>query len=405
MSSADDLGFKAFRHGTHRVVSPAETVGKVRPVMSKMGITRVANVTGLDSIGIPVVMVCRPNARSLSVSQGKGMDLDAATASGLMESVESYHAERVALPLKLASYNDLRRTAFRVLDVGRMPFPPDSVFHPDLELLWVEGHDLLQSEPVWVPYEMVHTNYTLPFPTGSGCFWATSNGLASGNHPLEAISHGICEVVERAAHASWNGRTEASQRGRRIDLDTVKDPACRDVLHKYERAGVAVAAWEMTTNVGIPSFLCTIVDRMRDPLRPLYTAGGMGSHPVRAVALLRALTEAAQSRLTVISGARDDVFRGDYEESRDSAVPSAFRRQMEEERPTRDFRDGACGWSGETFREDVAWELERLRSTGIEHVIAVDLTKPEFRLPVTRVIIPGLDVSSGPGGLPGGDRA
>jgi ribosomal protein S12 methylthiotransferase accessory factor YcaO len=27
-----------------------------------MGITRVANVTGLDSVGIPVVMVCRPNS-------------------------------------------------------------------------------------------------------------------------------------------------------------------------------------------------------------------------------------------------------------------------------------------------------------------------------------------------------
>src|SRR5947209_7315915 len=86
---------KGFRAGTHRVISPAETCARVRPLMPVMGITRIANITGLDSIGIPVVMVCRPNSRALAVAQGKGLDLDAAKASGLMESVESYHAERI----------------------------------------------------------------------------------------------------------------------------------------------------------------------------------------------------------------------------------------------------------------------------------------------------------------------
>src|SRR4051812_35005545 len=90
---------KGFRAGTHRCVSPAETVARLRPHLAGMGITRVANVTGLDVIGIPVVMVCRPNSRSLSVSQGKGLDLDAARASGLMESVEMFHAERAIGPL------------------------------------------------------------------------------------------------------------------------------------------------------------------------------------------------------------------------------------------------------------------------------------------------------------------
>lgn len=73
----------------NRSVPPAETVARVRRFMPAFGITRIANVTGLDTIGIPVVMVCRPNSRSISVSQGKGPDLDAARASGLMESVES----------------------------------------------------------------------------------------------------------------------------------------------------------------------------------------------------------------------------------------------------------------------------------------------------------------------------
>ena len=75
-------------------------------------------------------------------------------------------------------------------------------------------------EPVWVPYEIVYTNYTLPRPTGAGCFAATSNGLASGNHLLEAISHGICEVVERDATTLW-GLSPSEPRDRtRLDLDT-----------------------------------------------------------------------------------------------------------------------------------------------------------------------------------------
>ena len=69
-------GYKGYRLGTHRAVSPTETIAQVAPFLAGMGITRVANVTGLDRIGIPIVMVVRPNSRSLAVSQGKGLDLD-----------------------------------------------------------------------------------------------------------------------------------------------------------------------------------------------------------------------------------------------------------------------------------------------------------------------------------------
>src|SRR3954470_5285453 len=152
---------KIFRLGTHRAVRPEETVERVRPFMAAMGITRIANITGLDRIGVPVVMVCRPNSRSLAVSQGKGLDLAAAKASGLMESVEDYHAERIALPLKLGSYEELRHS-HRLVDVTKLPRTTSSRFHPSLPVLWIEGYDLLQQEPVWVPHDLVHMRYTLP---------------------------------------------------------------------------------------------------------------------------------------------------------------------------------------------------------------------------------------------------
>ena len=132
------------------------------------------------------------------MSLGKGLDLAAAKASGVMESIEAFMAERITRPLILGSVNDLR-SSHPLVDVDLLPRTTDSAYHPDAPILWIEGRELFTGAPRWIPYEMVHTAYTLPGPTGTGCFIATSNGLASGNHLLEAISHAICETVERDA--------------------------------------------------------------------------------------------------------------------------------------------------------------------------------------------------------------
>src|SRR5215469_9766205 len=90
---------KQFRGSTDRLVAPVATMTRVHPLLPVMGITRIANITGLDHIGVPVVVVCRPNSRSLAVSQGKGLDLMSAKVSALMESIEAYHAETITLPV------------------------------------------------------------------------------------------------------------------------------------------------------------------------------------------------------------------------------------------------------------------------------------------------------------------
>jgi ribosomal protein S12 methylthiotransferase accessory factor len=368
--------------------------------MPVMGITRIANVTGLDSIGIPVVTVCRPNARSVSVAQGKGLTLAAAKASGLMESVESYHAEHAHLPLIRASHNEVRFNR-RVVDVATLPRSSASSFHDNLQILWVEGLNLVDGEPLWLPFELVHTNFTLPLPSGSGSFVMSSNGLASGNHVLEAISHGLCEVVERDCTTLWHCSSEESKQRTRLDLSTVDDPGCLEILAKYEAASVVVAAWETTSDVGIPSFLCTIVERSPDRLRPLPAMNGMGCHPAREVALLRALTEAAQGRMTMITGSRDDLRRTTYAETQDLEFLRRMEQRIQASGPARRFSDVPT-WDGATFEEDIQWELERLRAVGIEQVAVVDLTKRELGIAVVRVVIPGLEsIHDIPGYAPG----
>jgi YcaO-like protein with predicted kinase domain len=384
----DPVAAKTFRVGTHRLIRPEETLDRVRRFFPVMGITRIADVTRLDNVGIPVVMVCRPNSRSLAVSQGKALDLMAAKASGVMESVESFMAERIVKQLKLGSYSDLRFT-HDLVDVDGLPRTTKSIYHPDHPILWIEGQELYTETSMWVPYEMVHTAYTLPPPNGTGCFVGTSSGLASGNHYLEALSHAICEIVERDATTLHGVRTPLEVAARRLDLDSVDDPECREAISRIKRAGLALGVWNTTTDVGIAAFKCLIIEREQNILRPMYASEGMGCHPARNIALLRAITEAAQSRLTYISGVRDDVTRYDYVLASDRDL---LRRQ-------RDSIEGAAdldfhsisNFDSSSFDTDVAWELEHLRAAGIRQVVAIDLTRAEFSIPVVRVVVPGLE--------------
>lgn len=379
---------KSFRLGTHRLVAPSSTLARVRPLMPVMGITRIANVTGLDGIGLPVVMVCRPNSRSIAVSQGKGLDLDAAKVSGVMEAVETYHGETIHLPLKLGSFEELRYS-HPMIDVSGLPSPASGRYHDHRQILWIEGLDLVTEAPLWIPYEVVHTNYTLPLPAGSGCFVANTNGLASGNHLFEAISHGICEVIERDAVTLWKLGSEEERRGTAIDLDTVDDEPCNNLLRRLEAADIDVKVWDATSDVDIACFQCLIVGRKDRYADPEF---GSGCHPAREVALLRALTEAAQARTTYISGARDDFLPHLYEPATRARRLRDCRALLEAHPPVRNFRD-VPSWSAETFGEDVAEEVTRLRAAGISQVAVVNLTKPAFRLPVVRVVIPGLEAA------------
>jgi YcaO-like protein with predicted kinase domain len=357
-----------------------------------MGITRVANVTGLDCIGIPVVMACRPNSRSVSVAQGKGLSLESARASALMEAVEGYHAEHVLKSVKFASYEELRYTHNLVdmdLLTRRSGYTDD-----EMPILWIEGTDLVTQDPVWVPFELVHTNYTVGPRPGAGCFPASSNGLASGNHPLEAISHAICEIVERDSAARWGQLNDQQRECTRVNLQSITDRDCADTLEKFRKAGVSAAVWEVTSHVGIPAFLCVTSAPVCEANKYAYGGSGMGCHPTREIALIRALTEAAQSRLTMIAGSRDDISLSDYERLESEEARARTVDLIRKGQPSRNFSDVGSTYL-ETFSEDVDWELERLAQAEAEHPILIDLSRQEFEVPVVRVVIPGmLDVQT-----------
>ena len=349
-----------------------------------MGITRLGNITGLDRIGIPVVVAVRPNSRSVSVSQGKGLDLTQAMTSALMEAIEGFHAEEVG---------DGRRATYREIAADGVVVDPLTLcttgrpFDVDATISWLQGFDLLEQEPCWVPAEIVHTDYTQPL---DGYFLAGSNGLASGNHLVEAIGSAICELVERDAVALWSASGIRSRAKRTLDVGSVDDPDCRALLAKYDKAGIAVRLWNVTTAVGIAAFICDIRDQTEGDPRRLRRFHGAGCHPDRTIALARALTEAAQTRLTYIAGIRDDLLPSEYEEPPTADIVDALLDALRQESAPHSFRE-VPSFAADDLGQDLRWELERLRAAGIGRVVTVDLTRPDFSIPVVRVVIPGLE--------------
>ena len=381
---------KLFKCGTHRIISPNDTLARIASKAPQIGITRLGNVTGLDRIGIPVTVATRPNSRSVSVSQGKGLGLSQALASALMEAIELFHAEQPAGRVVDTSFLELSANA-RVLRPCLLSGSEISL--PERTSIgWIEGYDLLAHETCWVPWDVVHTDYTLQTRHNieQYRFLSGSNGLASGNHLVEAVSAAICELVERDAVAVWHARNIAERADCRLDAASIDDgEGCR-LLELYEAAQIRPRIWDVTSDIGIPAFLCDIPAAAGDGDNGLRRFRGSGCHPDRGVALARALTEAAQVRLTYIAGIRDDLPPSDYVESAEQKLGAAVLDAISQASTARSFRD-VPNYNTDDVAIDLRWELERLRAIGIQQVIAVNLTRPEFGIPVVRVVIPGLE--------------
>ena len=221
--------------------------------------------------------------------------------------------------------------------------------------------------------------------------------MASGNHPLEAICHAICEIVERDATSLWYLRDKRERDATRVDLNSVDDAACRAVLDRLGKSGFTVAVWDVTPDLGVPAFDCLIVD---ERVEGGHSGGGAGCHPVAEIALLRALTEAVQVRNTYVTGSRDDLPADDYAPAGQVEKRERIRLRTASPGPSRDFRTIASH-RFETFAEECRWLLARLAAVGCTQVLVVDLTRPDIGVPVVRVVIPGLEAAHDSDGEPG----
>jgi YcaO-like protein with predicted kinase domain len=182
--------------GVTRSVPPTTTIHRALPILETIGVTRVSEITGLDRLGIPNFISVRPRdlGPGISYYNGKGTRRVDAYAGALMEAVERHAGEQCNYDLLVASYSEAAKLGPTV-DPRDIIVPTIRDFHEDLTLEWVQGFDLANNHATFVPLNTVICPYT-PVQ-GAALYYASTNGLASGNVLIEALCHALCEVIER----------------------------------------------------------------------------------------------------------------------------------------------------------------------------------------------------------------
>jgi YcaO-like protein with predicted kinase domain len=367
-----------------RLRPAADTVGLLRNGFDVLGITRLARITHLDCIGIPVWSVIRPNALSLAVSQGKGISDAAAQASAVMEAVELAVAERSDLDVTVAALGSLTAAGEQMLPLKRLVQRGSTPISDQEPIAWVKGLDLLTHAIVKVPYDAVRMDFTIGDHDRRSAFLQSSDGLASGNLLLEAVVHGICERIERDACTLWSFRAASDISRSCIDPASFADPVLDELCRRIELSGLRLRLFVATSDIGVPVFFAAIAPEGLEGTvaRHFDISSGSGCHPSPARAAVRAVTEAAQSRLTFISGARDDFHPRLYAAKvKHDLVPlmSAIPR---------DYSGGEWDGGASSCLDCL---LDRLKACRSGPVVVVALGGEDLGVAVARVFIPALE--------------
>ncbi|MEZ5117762.1 MAG: YcaO-like family protein [Candidatus Nanopelagicales bacterium] len=366
---------KRVLRGTHRTRAPEDTWELVRPLLRDLGISRVADVTWLDDLGIPVFQAIHPRGRSFAVSQGKGLTRDLARVSAVMEGIEGLAAERPPVALRSATAVELTLD----YDVGNLALPGHAGTARRARLDWCDARDLLGGGTSYVPAPVVSLDWTVHARWAPRLFPSTSDGLASGNTYAEAALHGLLELVERHA--------VAVSPGIRVDMTAPLPPDAVALARLVAAAGGVVDVWFHPHPSRLPVFSALL----RDDRHPV-PYGGSGCHLDPQVALCRAITEAAQSRATVIAGSRDDLGPAVYRWRRARPLAAAPGT------PDRRVSVGNVLTAATvTASDDVATDLHRvLGALGPDHphVLATDLSVADG-VHVVKVVVPTLSLPAG----------
>lgn len=372
---------KVYFQGTHRSRGPDETLERVRPYFSRFGITRLADVTGLDTLGIPVVTAVRPLAATLPVSQGRGADLVSAQVSAAMESLETWHAEYAVPPATV------RRTPAAELGlpyrIAEVETSAGALATDATRLDWLPATGLVTGAEWPVPRALVEMRWQpAAWPP---LLTATSNGLASGNDPWEAVLHGLYEVVERDATALL-AAVPVSERVH-IDPHSVYDPNGRRLLDRIAAHGGWVELVRVPSRTGVSCIVCYLWS----PDFGAAISSGAGAHSDPAVALSRALTEAAQSRLARITGVRDDLGPRTYGEDRRVLPRPVTAGPLTPWSGIAETAGRAAGLpdSFASFEDEVYWLAGRIHALTGREPLSVELATEEA-FAVRKVICPGL---------------
>jgi ribosomal protein S12 methylthiotransferase accessory factor len=373
--------------------------------MAALGISRVTDITRLDRLGLPVFASIRPRGLSLRVHAGKGFTAVDARAGALMEAVE-FAVGELATEAGPDVVMPLRALAAQ-FPAGLRPFDfaPRLGVELDVELptpavacedISTGTRCLLPADLVWVP------NFSDPrIPSIYG---RSTTGLASGNSLDEATLHALLEVLERDAIA-MNRARDASVR---LAEDSMPPPF--DALAtEWRQLGIDLIVRFVPNEFSLPCFEAVLHEAGSFNVN---LSGGMGLHLDRGIALARAICEAAQSRLGLIHGGRDDVtnFYRKYRPGRDAARRRSDDQVVAGLVAGSQIPFGATPSIGcQSVRQALTIVLKRLADLGFGHAFRCRMSSHGDRMAlnglyVVKVVVPRCEALFPPGSVRMGPR-
>ena len=353
-----------------------------KKLLKRLEVTRVAQITGLDRTGVEVACAIRPRGHVLQVTNGKGLSFEEAYVGAVMEAAELWAAERVEpLSLKYGAFRDFESTEWEAWPAEALG-TPHALSSPTTWMAWREARELFSQRPVWVPAHVVHCLPEGAPPLGVSVLPWTSNGMGAHVSHEKALVHALLEAIERdqLARALPQGFTPTALRQRLLRPDSLGlAPRVESLRQRLLSRGFQVFLFDLAPSrgLGLPVAGALLVDAEEGPI-PL--SAGYACAFSREDALHAALLEAAQSRLTDVHGAREDVV---HRSDDDAAVLREWLSATQAQRSLTAMPNGA------PTNRPVQKLLQHLRRAGFSRAACVELAGADLGIHVVKVVIPG----------------
>lgn len=371
-----------------RCRSPETTLRYAKQEAAVAGISEVTEITERDCLGVPVFVSVRPQARADVYTFGKGLRPVDAEVGAYMEALEFFYAEpgigRVA-----TQWGTARDVAgYQQAEDAILDFVPMFQREADLDspLLLASVRDMESGDERLLPAELIY--YPAP-EVGQSLFGASTNGLASGNSLPEATLQALLEVIERDVWAF-----EVVRHASRLVRDASLPDEVREIVQQGERNGLQLKIRTILNDYGMPFFAAFLFDA-DNPGRKTFN-GGWACDLNRHTALVRAVSEAAQSRLAFIHGGRKVPQRRpaglqpEAQRREENIVRQHIRGVSDTHRQLSlsDIPDLAVPGSLTGQLDAVIKQLRRVTQRPIYRAV---YTPPDAKLQVVRVVVPLLE--------------
>jgi ribosomal protein S12 methylthiotransferase accessory factor len=259
----------------------------IRPWMARWGITRLADVTGLDYLAIPLAAAIRPLGEPARLVAA-GPTLASAATSAALATARLWHAScSVPGPVARGACADFM-TGYQVADLD---LHPDCLVTRSTELDWVEARSLADGRVTVVPRDLVCLSPTPRRPWRPAFLTATTVGLGAGATRDEATLNALCSWAAHDAGAMLAHRGITAV----LDPRTIPDAWCARTVQQVADSGGQAMIAALPSRTGMPCWITALRGGN-------VATAGIAARPDPVAALVAALCDAAAGRLATLAG-------------------------------------------------------------------------------------------------------